>query len=833
MQPLEGQPKQKVFTRDELAEQAGVSYGQIRHWEACGLLEGGDVRGATSVPIPGATVRVFSPDQKDRAVAIAQLRRAGMSLQAIRALLEFSWQASPEPILVRSRGRISAILVPSALREAVLTLCGPAVVPSEEEVMGSSVGYLGPSPCAAWTEESQFCEGSLLRRIEMRASRMTRRRFLSVSALTASVAVTAACAGATPAPAEPTAAPAEPTAPPAATAPPAEAAPASKYSEAPELAAKVAAGELPPVEERLPAEPLVVECLQEPGEYCSDLNRSLTANAPVLMSTFLWEGLIRWDTSGGGLAIAPNVASSWEVNEDATAYTFHLRPGMRWSDGEPFTADDVMFWYQDVALNEELTPSFPSWLTVAGEPVTIERVDDYTIRLSWPSPHALLLEMMCFNGTTSPIFAPAHYLKQFHPSYADPTELEAKVKEAQFETWYQLFANRNDWTANPELPNLWPWVPTGQWGLGARIVCNRNPYYWKVDTNGKQLPYFERYIVEAVENNEIILMKAIAGEIDVSLEGLGFANLSLLKEHEEDGGYTVVQWEGGYPESVYVNQSFQDPVKSALFRQREFRHALSYAINRDELNDLFWNGMALIKQPCGSSLEPYWEEGFGQTALEYDPERANAMLDAVGLDKRDGEGFRLNSEGNRLQLLLEFFGADPAGVLRADVYQQVANYWQEVGIETIARDIERTLWTQRATSNEAEMPCYAVAELLWVIDPIWYVPYGSTCYWAPGYGAWTASGGTGGLEPPEDLKELIHWYDQLKAEPDGARRAELGRNILRRHNEQVYMIGTCHGSIWPGVLKNDIVNYPLTGIADWRVLRDHTARAFQLWRRSA
>jgi peptide/nickel transport system substrate-binding protein len=648
--------------------------------------------------------------------------------------------------------------------------------------------------------------------------------------------MTAACAGATATPTsdEPTATP-QPTAVPAGATQAAEptGTPTSQYTEAPSLAARVAAGELPPLEERLPADPLVVECLDEPGEYSGDLNRAVTANAPVLYATFQMEGLTRWDTRDGGLAIVPNVASSWEVSEDARSYTFHLRQGMKWSDGEPFTADDVMFWYQDIALNQELTPAFPSWLTVAGEPVTIEKIDAYTIRLSWSQPYTLLLEMMSYNGTLTPIFAPAHYLKQFHPAYTDPQELQAKVEEANFEAWYQLFLNRNDWTVNPELPNLWPWIPTGEWGLGARIVSERNPYYWKVDTNGKQLPYFDRYIVEAVESNEIILMKAIAGEIDASLEGLGFANLSLLKEHEEDGAYTVVQWEGGYPESVYVNQSFSDPVKSALFSQRDFRHALSYAINREEMNDVFWGGMALIKQPCGSNLEPYWEEGFGQTALEFDPDRANAMLDAIGLDKRDGDGFRLDSQGNRLQLLLEFFGTDPAGVQRVDVYQQVANYWKDVGIDAIAREVERTLWVERATGNEMEMPGYAAAELLWVIDPIWYVPYGNACYWAPAYGTWTASGGAGGIEPPDDLKELIDWYDQLKAEPDEARRIELGRNILRRHNEELYMVGTCHGSIWPGVLKNDIVNYPTTGIADWRVLRDHTAWAFQLWRRPA
>jgi len=671
----------------------------------------------------------------------------------------------------------------------------------------------------------------------MDSVRMTRRSFVHTVGLSTAIAMATACAGA-PAPTEVPEAPATPTeapeAVPAPTEPPTETvAPALKYQEALSLTEKVAARELPPVDERLPLEPLVVEPFDEAGEYCGDMKMVLATTSGGGLYSICWEGFTRFDYRDGHLKIVPNVAKSWDVSADNSTYTFHLREGVRWSDGEPFTADDVMFWYEDIALNEELGPVFPGWLTLAGEVATIEKIDDYTVRFSWSKPNALFLERMSFNGESAPPFAPAHYLKQFHPKYADADELAQEVDAAGFDHWYEYFANRNDERANAERPTLGAWKPDVGWGPVERMTATRNPYYWKVDTNGKQLPYFERVVVKVVQDNEVALMNVIAGESDFQTENIGFANIPLLKEHEEDGHYRIVTWWGGYPQSIYVNQSYQHPTKHELFRNRKFRHALSYAINRDELNDLFWMGMAEKKHACGSPDEPYWQEGFGQTAIEYDPDKANAMLDEIGLDQRDGNGFRLDAEGNRLQVLLEFFGSDPTGVERADLFDQVATYWKEVGIDAVAKSLERSLWQQRATNNEAGMPCYSVAELLWVINPVWYVPVRQTCYWAPAYGLWYATGGEGGLEPPDDIKEIQDWYDQLQTAPNEETRIEMGRKILARHNEEVYHIGTCHLDIYPVVVHKDMVNVLEKGIADWRVHRAALAWAFQLWKREA
>ncbi|NLT43399.1 MAG: ABC transporter substrate-binding protein [Anaerolineae bacterium] len=677
----------------------------------------------------------------------------------------------------------------------------------------------------------------------MAESLLSRRSFIRTAGLATTAAAMAACGGgaeptaAPAAPAEPTAAPAATTAPAATAAPEATAAPAattapeapaSKYAEAPSLAAKVAAGELPPVEERLPVEPVIVEPFEEVGVYSEDLHRVLTGPGDLTgHRTLLYEAFTRWDYHGDELKAIPNLVKSWDVSDDGATYTFHMREGLRWSDGEPFTADDIVFWYEDVALNEELTPTFPAWLVVGDEPVVIEKVDDYTVTFKFAAPYGILIEFLAFQGPA--IIAPKHYLQQFHPNYADADELAAKVEEAEFEFWYQLFANKSDTMNNPDCPVLWAWkvdVPFPS----QRMTSVRNPYYWKVDTAGQQLPYFERVVVDLGENNEVIMMKTIAGEVDMQYRHMGFANYSLLTENEETGNYKVRRWIGGPFPCVYINQSFGDDAIREVFHQKDFRHALSYAVNRDECNDLFWFGLATPGNPVGSTRDEFYQEGYGTTATEYDPDKANELLDGMGLDQRDGDGFRLRPDGQRLTVIMECYPSE-MGVPVIDIFSQLAGYWQAVGVDAQASEIERSLWGTRAYANESMMPSYDIAKILWILDPGWFVPYG-WCYWAPFYATWALNPEVG-MEPPDDIKEIIDWYVQLKEEPDRDKRTELGRRILDRHNENIYVLGVCSIDIQPMIVKNDIGNVPMAAPAEYRTYHEGLSWPFQLFRRQS
>ncbi len=301
--------------------------------------------------------------------------------------------------------------------------------------------------------------------------RITRRDFLRLSALTTTGAILVACgAGDSAAPAEA----------PAAEAPAAAseaAASSGMYNEAPMLAEMVAAGTLPPVDERLPMNPRVIPVTEEIGEYGDTWYRVAVGpgDAGTIQNRLSYETMVRWNEDGSG--VVPNVAESYEVSDDATEFTIFLREGMRWSDGEPFTADDYMFWYEDWHLNEDLTPSTPSWMRdpVTGESGVVEKIDDYTIKFSFKNPYGLFLLMLAGPSASYISDIPKHYLMQFHPNYVSEEELAQKVADAGFDNWWELMGQKRNWQ-NPDQPHIWPWIPT-RVPPDVPIVNERNPYY--------------------------------------------------------------------------------------------------------------------------------------------------------------------------------------------------------------------------------------------------------------------------------------------------------------------------------------------------------------------
>jgi len=606
------------------------------------------------------------------------------------------------------------------------------------------------------------------------------------------------------------------------------AAPESKFKEAPMLAEKVAAGELPPVEERLPVEPLIVTPIYEVGQYSGDIRRCNTTIGDAWdFTNQVHESLVTWDYSTGEIQIGPNLASDWTVSEDGSIYTFSLRPGLRWSDGEPFTADDLLFWYEDLALNEEYSPAFPTWLTAAEEPVVITKVDDYTVEFKFAAPYGLLMDYLAFRGPE--IIVPKHYLSQFHPTYADADELAAMVKDAGFENWYQLLGARSQTWTNPDRPTVSAWKVDVDPAEG-RLLATRNPYYWKVDTEGQQLPYFDRFTSELVQQGELALMRAMSGEVDYQYRHMGFANYSLLLENEDKGNYTVLQWTGGSFPVQFINLGVKDEVKRQLFNTKEFRHALSHAINRPEMNDLFWFGLGTPMNPVSRPGGLYCKEGYGSTAIEYDPDRANELLDGMGLDQRDAEGYRIGPDGNRVRFVSETYPAE-LGTPAIDIFTQIANYWQAVGLDAQAKEVERSLWSERVLANEVDMPAYGIDEIHWTLAPDFYVPYQNS-YMATGYGQWVSSGGKEGVEPTDEMKQLVAWFEELKTQPDAAKREELGHKILDQHNEQVYMLGAVYVDILPMVKHNTMMNVMEKAVGDYTTLHESISYPFQMWRKA-
>ncbi|HPC77171.1 MAG TPA: ABC transporter substrate-binding protein, partial [bacterium] len=453
------------------------------------------------------------------------------------------------------------------------------------------------------------------------------------------------------------------------------------FQEAPQLTELVKSGKILPVKERLPKEPLVIVPVEEVGRYGGTWRRAAIgiADASIIETKLTAEGLVR--TNPDGSKIVPNLAKRWEISRDGRVYTFYLREGLRWSDGEPFTADDITFWFNDIISNKELTPITPAWLTTAGKPVSVEKVDKYVVRFTFQQPNGVFLWQLSYDGIYNKPFAPAHYLKQFHPSYVSKEELEKKAKEAGFNFWYQLFSNKNSWQ-NTEKPTINAWMVSRI--TSTQVICERNPYYWKVDTAGNQLPYIDKIVMDIVQDAEILNMRATAGELDMQERHIYLSNYTLFMENREKGNYRVLKWTtaSGADPMLYVNQTVQDPVLRKIFQDVRFRQALSLAINREEINKLFYFGLGKPRQASLISQSPYYDPEWEKAYVEYDLERANKLLDEMGL-KKGPDGFRLRPDGKTLAITLEFT-AFP-GATTADVIALIAKYWEKLGIKVAVK----------------------------------------------------------------------------------------------------------------------------------------------------
>ena len=588
---------------------------------------------------------------------------------------------------------------------------------------------------------------------------------------------------------------------------------AGDFQEAPGLTERVKAGELPPVEERLPTEPMVMEPLNSIGEYGGTLRRAILGGGDQhnIVRLIGSENLVRWSPDWS--TIEPNIAESFTVSDDATTFTFKLRKGMRWSDGEPFTADDIMFWYE-VFSDERLTPTkHPNFVGPSG-PVTVTRIDDETVEFKFGEPNGLFLQNMAYGFGYYVVNYPKHYLSQFHIEH-NPDVGKLVEAEPAAADWTQLFNLKSGpmhtpiFWQNPDRPTLHPWHLSNAYGASARVVAERNPYFWKVDPEGNQLPYIDRITWDQVEDVESIMLKAFNGEIDYMARHIGRpVNLAALTDNKERGKYDFYQV-GDIPASqttIMFNLNNNDPVKNAIVNNVDFRRAISHAVDREEINDIVYLGAGRPVQTAPHPLAPFYKEEWATRDTEFDPELANELLDSIGLDKRDDEGYRLGPDGERFTLV--FLIADVFGWQYPDVMELVAGYAKDVGLDFQVRASDRSRLIELVSSAEHDAYIWNCPGGLVdaYANPDCYLPRGQAVFWAPKWAAWGADPATG-EEPPENIKKLFDIYQGVTSTADPQMQEKALVELIDAASEQLLTVGLIQSEGAFGIARANLRNY--------------------------
>jgi peptide/nickel transport system substrate-binding protein len=600
------------------------------------------------------------------------------------------------------------------------------------------------------------------------------------------------------------------------------------YKESPMLAELVAAGELPPVEERLPTNPRVITPYNEVGEYGGTWRRAFKGLSDRWGPTKLNEEMaIEWDAPDPDTTnLAVNFISEWSQNEDATEYTFTLRDGLKWSDGVPITTEAVQFWYDEIFLTNLLNK--PDFYIVGSEDMELEVVDELTWKVRFAAPNPLLpIRIAKSTGgmTGGPTMAaPGHYLYKYLPHLTDDQSLiDAAMEKYGVATWEELHFEAapgdgrgpiNFWFRNPELPIINAWRAKNS-PLEDPYIMERNPYYHAVDTEGNQLPYIDTINHALFEDNQTLNLWIAQGLIDMQNRHLSTSDFTFFKENEEAGDYQVLLWKAASTHAFHPNICNPDPVLRELFDKAEFREALSIAIDRNEINDLIYNGVMEPRQASPVSGSPEFDPDFETRWTEYNPARADELLDGLGLAERDGDGFRKRPDGETLSFRITY--TEVVGVITPDEIQLVEDYWRAIGLQVSQEVVERSLYEQRVRNGNVEVGVWYVDRSSVVkADPGRYLGLVHDGPWAPLYAHWLAAQLTPNPaeyqfpteEPPEGhpIREIRALWEKVQVEPDEATRNALFMQLLDIHKAHPYQIGTVGEDPQPVIVKNNFFN---------------------------
>lgn len=587
--------------------------------------------------------------------------------------------------------------------------------------------------------------------------------------------------------------------------------------EIPSLEARVASGKLPPVRERIPETPELIELTGEksPGRHGGELRLLMGSQKDIRqVVVYGYARLVCYTTD---FNLVADLLEGYEVR-DNREFTLHLRRGHKWSDGHPFTSEDFRFYWEDVARNPDLSPGGPEkQLVVEGELPRVEFPDRYTVRYSWSKPNPYFLPALA-GPRPLYIYKPAHYLRQFHDRYQDPDKLQQIIDDENRRNWMSVYFDRDRpyKATNPDLPSLQPWVNTTS-PPSERFVFERNPFYHRIDQNGRQLPYIDSVAVN-IASSKLVPAKTGADESDLQARYLRMDNYTFLKTAARRSNFDVRLWQTakGSHMALYPNLNVKDPVFRELLRDLRFRRALSLAIHRHEINQVVYFG--LVDESNNTILEegPMYRPEYQSAWIDYDLETANRLLDEIGLEQRDERGVRLLPDGRPLEILVQTAGESTE---QTDVLELIHDSWLEAGIKLYSIPSTREVFRNRIFSGDAIMSIWSGMENgIPNADssPAELAPTSKYQYQWPQWGAYYESRGQSG-EPPElpAARELVELNNRWARAESYEQRLDIWHRMLEIHRENMFTIGIVNHVPHPVVVNNHLRNVPQKGFYDF------------------